>query len=391
LDFRQKTIAILNYSPMAKKPATTAGNNGWPRLSMPWEPGHVVFANPVANAGQLPDPTVMGAIHIRLIRGIALGFALVILTGDGDDFQSLRALQVADQRALSIGYRLAVSAGDLCPAHAPLSGISVQDLRQYPVSLRGAAAMVFASGNEPQILAVAKDSPAERAGVRPNDRILLINGKPVPPAQATKQGFDGVEQVYGMLDRAAAGHILELRLQRQQGISDVRFELESGCPSRFMARPSPETNADADGTYVQVDSGMMDFVANDDELAAVLAHELAHNILGHRARLEAAGVNFGMFRRFGRNARLTRVTEDEADRLSVYLMDRGGFPTGAALTFRARFRALGRGGRSTHSSEVQRIAIIQREIDRIATMKRANEAPYPEFLAPGASRAGEEN
>ncbi len=56
---------------------------------------------------------------------------------------------------------------------------------------------------------------------------------------------------------------------------------------------------------------------SDEEIAVVVAHELAHNILHHRARLDAAGVSRGLVAEFGRNARLTR---EQAMHLATYAL-----------------------------------------------------------------------
>src|SRR3546814_10543788 len=55
-------------------------------------------------------------------------------------------------------------------------------------------------------------------------------------------------------------------------------------------------------------------------VAAPIAHELAHNILRHRERLEAKGVNYGLLSGIGRNVGYFRQTELEADILSVSLL-----------------------------------------------------------------------
>src|SRR3546814_9337771 len=76
-------------------------------------------------------------------------------------------------------------------------------------------------------------------------------------------------------------------------------------------------------------------------LAAAVAHELAHNILRHRERLDAADVDRGLFKGFGRSARLFRQTEVEADRLSVWLMRGAGYDPQAAVRLWGRFGTRG--------------------------------------------------
>ena len=65
----------------------------------------------------------------------------------------------------------------------------------------------------------------------------------------------------------------------------------------------------------------------------LVAHELAHNILRHRARLAAAKVDTGIGAEFGRNRLLNRRTEDEADRLSVHLLRNAGYDPRLAVAF----------------------------------------------------------
>ena len=72
---------------------------------------------------------------------------------------------------------------------------------------------------------------------------------------------------------------------------------------------------------------------DDADIAVVVAHELAHNILRHRARLDAAGISRGLFAEVGRNGRLIRRTEDEADLLGLHLLRNAGYDPASAPRF----------------------------------------------------------
>ena len=88
------------------------------------------------------------------------------------------------------------------------------------------------------------------------------------------------------------------------------------------------------GTVAGAEAALRFFERFDDEaIAAVVAHELAHTVLRHRIRLEAAGVKWGLLAQFGRNARLFRRTEEEADRLSVHLLRNAGYDPRVAVRF----------------------------------------------------------
>jgi predicted Zn-dependent protease len=110
-------------------------------------------------------------------------------------------------------------------------------------------------------------------------------------------------------------------------------------------------------------------------LAVIVAHELAHSVLAHRRRLAAAGVSKGLLAEFGRNGRLNRQVEREADRLSVHLLRNAGYDPQLAPTFwDKRGRQLGSSG--IHDSPKQRARLMR---DEIATIP--SDAPRP-FLPP---------
>ena len=92
-------------------------------------------------------------------------------------------------------------------------------------------------------------------------------------------------------------------------------------------------------------------------------------LLSPRLILTAAHVIRGLFKGFGRNARLIKRTEEEADRLSVTLMANAGYDPHAAvrywLTYGPRLND-GGGFGSTHQSWRERAASIAKEVDRVS-------------------------
>ncbi|MEM9825262.1 MAG: M48 family metalloprotease [Planctomycetota bacterium] len=68
----------------------------------------------------------------------------------------------------------------------------------------------------------------------------------------------------------------------------LRRQVADSGPVQFFIVESPEINAFAHvGGYIYVHRGLLEFVENDDELAFVLGHEVAHLRLGHCARNSA--------------------------------------------------------------------------------------------------------
>jgi beta-barrel assembly-enhancing protease len=302
------------------------------------------------------------------------------------EVQSLLALRLMDERVARIGHRLAVANVGLCPSPAMLPGLAVHDLSQYGGASQAAAARAFGLGRRPAILAVAPGSAAARAGILPDDVLLAIDGA-APGAGAAgsrRASFDTVERILDSLDKAAADGRADLVLLRGGRQIAARIEPDLGCPSRFQIIVSRDLGAKADGKYVQVTSELAKYADGDDELAAVLAHELAHNILRHRARLDQAGISRGLLQSFGRNARLTRQTEVEADQLSVYLLDRAGYDPSAAARFWSRFgrhNSLGIFASPTHPRWKERVATLEQEVRRLDQVKRQSPAATPPLLA----------
>jgi beta-barrel assembly-enhancing protease len=288
--------------------------------------------------------------------------------------QSLLSLHGLDQRVAATAYRLALGNSDLCSGRQPLTGLGIHHLAQYGGEHRAAAAALFGMGSSPGVLLVVPNSPAARAGLLRNDQIIAINGEPLPqlvPATADAE-FAPVEKLMDQLDIAFGSGKASLQIKRDGQVHTLELEPEQGCASRFQVVPAKNLRAKADGRYVQITSALVEDL-NDEELAFILAHELAHNILKHRVRINEAG----------RNSRTIRLSEIEADRLSVYLLDRAGFSPEASISFWNRFRS-GPGfnpfGSATHLNWKKRAALLQEEIARLRVLKKAHPQPIPPVM-----------
>lgn len=322
----------------------------------------------------------------RLLR---LAFLATVVAGpafaQGDTLSdSLSDLRQLDGRVATIGHRLAVTNADLCRERQWLPGFVAHDLSQYGPDFRAAANQEFSLERGPGILALADDGPAMRAGVRRDDILLSVDGLPLPRGEPTgPASFAGMTRILDQIERAFADGSAALMLGRGDLELSVVVAGDQGCASRFQLIPSRRLNALADGRYVQVTSAIADYVADEQELAAVLAHELAHNVLRHKARLDAAGVERGFLGNFGRNARLIRETEEEADRLSIYLLDRAGYDIEAPVRFWQRFgrRGLNVFGSPTHGGWQGRVASFQDEIAAVRRARAAGEMPTPPNFA----------
>ncbi|XVJ64498.1 MAG: M48 family metalloprotease [Sphingopyxis sp.] len=244
-------------------------------------------------------------------------------------------LAALEARVAAIAFRLTTASAAHCPVLQPQFGWLWGDPRLYDAGARSSARTAYNASNAhlPFLAAVAPGSPAATAGLRVGMAIRAANGVAVAPPEDD----DPFARIAALESRLAA---LPPSTPAEIDAADGRrlaVQPVAGCISDFRVEARDRPSGAADGRLVLISAGLARAAADDDELAAVIAHELAHNILRHRARLDAADIDRGIGKQFGRNARLIRATEVEADRLSVWLTHAAGYAPEAAARFWTQF------------------------------------------------------
>jgi beta-barrel assembly-enhancing protease len=270
-------------------------------------------------------------------------FSLALLATIAAD-PSLTRLRDEDARVAAIAWRLQTANAPICPNKANLAGLSVQALSQYPKAQRAAAKAQLSLGRHVAIAAVVPDSPAARAGLAVGDAILAIDDVETPVV-LDGDGYTPVGKVEEMLDAAIVRSTVKLRIARAGVAQDVVIVGQPGCASRVQIIAGNSINAGADGYYVQINARMIEFVQSDDELAVVIGHELAHNILRHKALKTKS-----------------KQAEYEADALGARLVAQAGYDLKAVLPFWTRFEDRTNAGifaDGTHPPKKKRLAAIK--------------------------------
>lgn len=268
----------------------------------------------------------------------------------------LDQLRTYDETVGAIGYKLARDGVALCPASVvPLAGLRVHTLGQYARAVQTDAKTLFGLGDYPAILTLSRDGAAARAGLKAGDWIVSINGADLKGGP----GYAGVERFDAALEAALVKPPARIVIERAGQQQTVDLTGIAGCASRVELVPGRKLNAVADGAFVQLTTGVLQEAHDDDELAFIIAHEMAHNILGHRQRLN----------RIGRSAANVRAAEIEADRLGLKLMQAAGYDPMAAARFWTRFgRKTGAGifSDGTHLRTKTRVRLLSDEAASLA-------------------------
>lgn len=224
----------------------------------------------------------------------------------------------------------------------------------------------------------------------------LIPPGQVPRAQESSAADEGYgHEVLGQLTNKYAISRDDLAIARVRKIVDALANAAGGSQHPwhvYVLEGDQVVNAAATrGNHIFVWTGLLKLVDNDNELATVLAHEIAHILAGHtnpnpseQAREilaavlgQAAGVAAGPYAPSIASSIVhgvvsgfivnpqSKATETEADTIGLYLMADAGFDPESAIHFWRKIDKLPEAGISslqffsTHPSADDRIANLQ--------------------------------
>ncbi|MCJ2180448.1 M48 family metallopeptidase [Novosphingobium album (ex Hu et al. 2023)] len=302
--------------------------------------------------------------HSVILALLALAVAATASPAGAADDETFEAVRAADTVIARIGYRLAIANAPLCDSLEPGLGLVLQTPEQYDTGLREDAVRHFHMDGAIGVEAVLPGSPAAAAGIEADD-VLVSAGSArfnpsAPDAAATTQGLIRASALIAALP---AGTPIEIHGRRNSQDYVRMVDPVPACRTRFEMLISNGYTAQSDGEMVQVSSRFFQEYP-EDQLAALLAHEFAHNILHHRERMEEMGLSFGMLSGFGRNVRYFRETELQADILSVSLLANAGYDPEAIVRF---WQAFG----PSHASSILLDRSHPAWKDRVATVEKA--------------------
>jgi hypothetical protein len=254
----------------------------------------------------------------------------------------LRDIVAQQDRLYRVAAPLLVNNTELCKGNARnLLGFTAKNRYSFSDELMEAAQQLYGMDDRLQVMGVLAGSGAARAGIRIGDKLDLVEGKPVPP------GPDAERQAATMLaPLITRGTSARLTMLRNGAPVQVNVPFTRACAYSIELGNSDNVNAYDDGRRVLITRGMMNFAASDNELAYVLAKEMAHNSLNH-ARLQRTTATAGAI-----IDNLIRIRPDTsamagmsglkpmpqtmdaaADTLSLYMVARAGYDIDAAPRF----------------------------------------------------------
>ena len=285
----------------------------------------------------------------------ALGALSPAMAQDRELAQSHAALQARDQYLLDVGWKLATGNAAYCANVAPAIGMVMQDVEGYGPNADRIRRLLGLEGTI-AVQAVAAESPAALAGLSPNRELLQLDDRDLhTDTHMREEAWQRLTELHDAVELSLADDgAIRLAWRGADGARlDKTLSGVPACASRFEVWDHG-TRASAEGTRVIFGRDFPGFDYPEDEFAAAVAHELAHNLLGHRAWLAE----------HGRKRTNIRLTEREADRLMPWLLANAGYDPAAATRFMGRWGPRHGGGllrKRTHDGWDERIDFIDAE------------------------------
>ena len=308
----------------------------------------------------------------------------------------LRTIVNQQARLDDIAFPLLTSSVEICGNDVSTRiGVRWANTSTYEDDWHSAAITGLALTDTLAVLSVTSSSPASEAGLRPGDRVLMIDGTPVP------RGEESLNFVRSVMDGRATSvtiGMLGTDGQRTVDIQPIRL-----CAYDVTVGNSSDINAYADGEQVVITTAMMRF-ADDLELAVVVGHEIAHNAMGHISAMQsnslwgslvgalldgviaAGGADSGgAYAQLGANAGAARFSQDferEADYVGLYVLARAGVEIAQVPEF-WRHMAIANPGAiglaTSHPTSAERFVRIEQAVKEIEEKREEGRPLLPEM------------
>lgn len=204
----------------------------------------------------------------------------------------------------------------------------------------------------------------------------LCEAMMVTPSSFGLPGKD-IERTQAILDGKQHERAVTSGNREHDGEQEPESAASEGCPTKVTLIQDDVINAWADGTGIRLTTGLLARCRSDDDLALVLGHEMAHNLLRQRQRLEDNGGGAsGLLPANEKGVKKFHEIEEEADRFGVNLVMTSGYDLAGAAAFMDGLLDRSIGDSETHPAPERRLALLRLAIAQ-AQRDRVGALPSP--------------
>ena len=182
-----------------------------------------------------------------------------------------------DQLSLvkSIGYKVNSSNADICNKTDFNSGLTFANENVMGLKIARFFPEKINLGSRVSIIDIVKNSPADKAGLALGDVILEVDDFIFP------EGKNALKKISKHFKDIEEKSVKNIKIDRKGEILTFDINQKKICNYPIIFTQDKIVNAYADGKSIIMTQGMVDYAKDDNEIAMVIAHELAHNDRGH--------------------------------------------------------------------------------------------------------------
>ncbi len=300
----------------------------------------------------------------------------------------------------NIASKIRLAGTSICESQTTLMlGLKYWNIHDFLPEDESIARNKYQLGAGLKILNVASESPAEKAGFKIGDELLTINDLIITGGKNAKKDFAKQLDEFKKTSKPLAIKVRRDSEEKVLSITPVK-----ACKSDIELIFDNSVNAFADGTNILIAKGMMNFVQSDEEIALVISHELAHNVMSHiDAKKTNAGLGMAIGLLLDLGAAVAGVNtqggftdaggklgaqafsvdfENEADYVGLYFMASANYKIDNVAMFWRRMAQENPNAitlSSTHPSTSERFVSIEKTIAEIKQKQLNNKPLKPEM------------
>lgn len=192
---------------------------------------------------------------------------------------ALRQLLQAQARLWNVSYPMLTESAEVCRERIrPNFGFVAWTRWDIDRYYRIASMGVYGLNDRLRVVHILPGSPAAAAGLLAGDEIEMVGRHDMPTGRTASAALELVLQ-----KESVVGAAQTFRVRR----GDVRHALEIvprlQCDIDLIVTDSDQVNAFNNGQSIYLTDGLMRFLVDDQELAALAAHFVGHGLLEHEA------------------------------------------------------------------------------------------------------------
>jgi len=186
------------------------------------------------------------------------------------------------KRLSDLSTPLLIGNADLCADKTRhVIAMTVHNLEDYRGRKREAMESVYELDERIRVTLVGREGPAHIAGLREGDVILAVNDIETPRGMAASAFFK-----LHVAPLVEAGKPIKFSVLRKAEKISALVQPVMACDYPVRLKPNGDINAYATGTSITIYTGLLNAFPDEQEVGFVVAHELAHNIMGHTDKMQ---------------------------------------------------------------------------------------------------------